>query len=144
MIGRPSRMLASAIGILFTLALLGCNASTAHIGSLSVAKDSDMTTPTTTFGAHDTIYAKGDAANVPNKVTLQWQLVAENVKGQPPNTAIQSLDKSYDLDSDGSTTYNLTPPDAGWPTGTYKIVLTMMDDGTQRDQKTAEITVGGD
>ncbi|MBV8490624.1 MAG: hypothetical protein JO199_08855 [Candidatus Eremiobacteraeota bacterium] len=39
-------------------------------------------------------------------------------------------------------TYNLTPPASGWPDGTYKVVATMMDNGTQRDQKTVTFTVG--
>jgi hypothetical protein len=137
-----SKFFSAAAALLFAAGLVACSASTAHIGSLQVAKDKDMTTPTTSFGLHDTVYAKADADNLPGKVTLNWQLIAENVKGQPPNSDIPSLHKSYDLDADGTTDYTLTPPDAGWPPGTYKIVLTMMDDGTQRDQKSAEVTVG--
>lgn len=101
-----------------------------------------MSAPATAFGAHDPVFAKATADNVAGKVSLDWRLVAENVKGQKPNTAIPQLDKSYDLDSDGSTTYDLSPPDAGWPAGKYKVVITMVDDGTQRDQKSAEFTVG--
>jgi hypothetical protein len=127
---------------MLAVAFAACSASTAHIGSLKVGKDKDVTTETTTFGPHDSIYAKGDASNV-GKVTMVWHLIAENVKGQAPNTAIPSLDKSFDVDSDSTVNYDLSPNDAGWPAGTYKIVLTMMEDGQQRDQKTAEITVGG-
>lgn len=136
---------ASTLPLLAGLAfafLAACSASTAHIGSLQIAKDKDLTQPTTTFGTTDTIYAKGTANNIPSKVTLKWQLIAEKVAGEPANEVIPSLEKSYDLPTDGDTTYNLTPPDKGWPPGTYKIVLTMMDDGQQRDQKTQEITIG--
>lgn len=136
------RSVMAVIVALAATVLPACSVSTSHIGSLQVAKDKDMSAPGATFGVHDPIFAKATADNVAGKVSLNWQLIAENVKGQKPNTAIPQLDKSYDLDSDGNTTYDLSPPDAGWPSGTYKIVITMMDNGTQRDQKSAEFTVG--
>lgn len=133
---------AMAIAVALAAILLpACSVSTAHIGSLQVAKDKNMSTPSTSFGVHDPVYAKASADNLPSKVSMHWQLIAEKVDGQKPNTAIPQLDKSYDLDSDGTATYDLTPPDAGWPTGTYKIVVTMVDNGTTRDTKSAEFTV---
>ena len=48
------------------------------------------------------------------------------------------------LDPVKLTNYSLTPTDNGWPEGTYKVVLTMMDDGTQRDQKSQEITISAE
>ena len=138
-----ARSLSTAGVALFGLALAACSASTAHIGSLQTGKDQDVSTAVSTFDPHDTVYAKGDAANVPSAVTLKWQLVAENVKGQPPNAAQPNDDVSKDFSSDGTSTYTLTPPPNGWPPGTYKIVLTMIDDGKQRDQKTTEFTVPG-
>lgn len=134
-------MIGTAVAALAAIVLSACNASTSHIGSLQVSKDKDMSAPASTIGAHDPVFAKASADNIAGKVSLNWKLVAENVKGQKPNTAIPQLDKSYDLGSDGSTSYDLTPPDSGWPAGTYKIVITMVDDGTQRDQKSAEFTV---
>ncbi len=134
----------SAIVIAVALAAIllpACSVSTAHIGNLQVAKDKDMSTPSASFGAHDAVYAKASADNLPNKVSMNWQLIAEKVDGQKPNTVIPQLDKSYDLGADGTATYDLTPPDAGWPAGTYKIVVTMVDNGTQRDVKSAEFTV---
>ena len=124
------------------LAVAACNASTAHLDPIQAGKDKDITTATTAFGANDTIYLKSHAGNLPNKVTLTWHVVAENVKGVQPNFAIPSLDRSTDMDADGDATYNLTPPSSGWPPGTYKITLTMMDEGTQRDQKSLEFTTG--
>jgi hypothetical protein len=143
LIARQSKFLALFAGAAFALTLAACNASTAHIGSLKVGTDKDVTTTAATFGPHDPVFAKGTADNIPHKVTMNWSLVAEKVTGQDPNTAIPSLNESFDLPSDGSTDYKLSPPPAGWPAGTYKIVLTMMDDGQQRDQKTAEFTIGG-
>lgn len=139
----PSRSitprLLAALGL--TVLMAACSVSTAHIGSFKIGKDRSLATQTTKFSPHDTIYASGDADNVPDKVKLQWSLVAENVAGQPKNLTVSQFNKSFDLDSDATTTYNLSPPTAGWPTGTYKIVLTMMEDGKQRDQKTTEFTV---
>jgi hypothetical protein len=140
---RLSKIRGPLVGALVALALVACSASTAHIGSLKVGKDKDVATETATFGAHDTIYAVASADNLPNAVTMKWQLVAVNVKGQQPNAAIPSLDMSKDLTTqDNSATYTLTPPPAGWPAGDYKIVVTMMDNGTQRDQKSATFSVG--
>lgn len=141
----PSRSTLSRLAALLGLTLLtaACSFSTAHIGSMKVGKNSALTAQATTFGPHDSIYASGDANNVPDKVAMQWHLVAENVSGQPHNSTISELDKSFDLISDGTTSYNLSPPPAGWPSGTYKIILTMMEDGKQKDQKTAEFTVSG-
>jgi hypothetical protein len=122
--------------------MTACSVSTAHISSLKIAKDNAFTTAATTFAPTDTIYAQAAASNLPNAVTLQWHLIAEKVTGQAANTKISALDKSENLPSDGTSTYTLSAPTAGWPTGTYKIEVDMMDNGTQRDQKTAEITVG--
>ncbi|HTA37487.1 MAG TPA: hypothetical protein VK760_00340 [Candidatus Acidoferrales bacterium] len=100
-----------------------------------------MSNPTTTFGASDTVYAQSGAANTAGKVTLSWHFIAENVKGIPPNSLQKNNDVSNDLDGDGTSTYTLTPPASGWPTGTYKIVVDLMIDGTQKEEKTTEFTV---
>lgn len=135
-----TRLIAAAALCTLTSA---CSVSTAHIGNLKVGKTSQLTTQSTTFAPQDTIYAAGDASNIPDNVKMQWQIVAVDVSGQPKNSPIPSLDKSFEMSQDGTATYNLSPPPAGWPTGTYKIVVTMMEDGKQKDQKTQEITVSG-
>jgi len=137
-----SRFGSLTAGVSFAFALVACSVSTSHIGSLKLGKDKDISAETTTFAPQDGIYAKATGDNLAGKVTINWQTIAENVKGQPPNSAISSLDKSFDMEQDGTADYDLTPPAAGWPAGTYKIVVTMMDNGAQRDQKTQEFTVG--
>ena len=124
------------------VALAACSVSTAHLTDLTMSKSKDMSSPTTTFAAGDTVYAQSGVANTPSKVTLDWHFIAENVKGVPPNSPQKNNDVSNDLPSDGNTsTYTLTPPASGWPTGTYKIVADMMVDGTQKEEKTTEFTV---
>lgn len=122
--------------------LSACSFSTAHLTDLTLSKNQDMSAPTTTFGPQDTVYAKSGVANTPDKVTLQWHFIAENVKGVPPNSLQKANEKSLDLDADGTSTYTLTPPATGWPPGTYKIVLDMVSDGATKGEKTTEFTVG--
>jgi len=123
-------------------AVSACSASTAHLSSLTTAKDKAITTPASSFAPTDTIYAQAVASNLPDPVTLQFHVIAEKVTGQAANTPIPSLDEAVNLSSDGNGTLTLTAPTAGWPTGTYKIECDMMDNGQQKDQKTTEFTVG--
>lgn len=123
-------------------AISACNASTSHIGGLKLATDSNMTNAVTdSIGPTDQIFAKADASNVASKVTVTMELDAVNVKGVPAGV-IKPTVKSFDLDSDNTVSYHLTPPGSGWPPGTYKVVATMMDNGTQRDQKSQQFTAG--
>jgi hypothetical protein len=124
------------------VAISACSVSTAHLTDLKLAKDKAMTTATDTFAPTDEVFAQSGIANNPSKATLVWHITAVNVKGQPPNTKISQLDKSFDLDSDGTSSYNITPPTAGWPVGSYQIEVDMMVDGVQKEQKTATFTVG--
>ena len=124
------------------VALAACSASTAHMTDFKLASNKDMSTPATTFGPTDTVYASVGVANNPSKVTMNWHFIAENVKGIPPNSLQKGNDVSNDLEGDNNTsTYTLTPPASGWPTGTYKIVVDMMIDGTQKEEKSSEFTV---
>jgi hypothetical protein len=134
----PFRLLVSLVAV---AAVAACSVSTAHLTDLKVGKDKDISTPVSTFAPTDTIYASSGVANTPSKVTLQWHLIAEKVTGQSPNFEIPQVAKSFDLDSDGTSTYDLSPPSAGWPTGTYEIKVDMLVDGQQKDEKTAEFTV---
>lgn len=135
------RLRLTMVAFLAACALYGCNFTTAHLTNLTVAKDKAMTTPTASFASNDTVYARVAVANTPSKVTVQWHLIAEKVTGQKPNFAIPALDLSYDLPSDGTSDYTLTPPTAGWPTGTYKIVADMISNGATKDEKSVEFTV---
>lgn len=130
---------------LIMLAFAACNfsVSTARISSFKVAKDEQVTTAATEFAPKDTIYAKAEFANVPGKITATIQTIAEKAAGQTENFHIEALDKSYDLPGDGNVSYNLSPPNAGWPAGKYRLEVKMMVDGVQKDQKTAAFTVTG-
>ncbi|QBB70128.1 hypothetical protein ELE36_06965 [Pseudolysobacter antarcticus] len=128
------------------LLITACSVSftTSHLSSLIVSKEKDSSTEASTFGVHDTVYAKGVVSNVSGKVTLQWHLIAEKVAGQPDNFLIAALDKSFELPSDGNSSYDLSPPDAGWPAGKYRIELHMLvESGEDKDMKSSVFTVTG-
>ena len=70
--------------------------------------------------------------------------MAQKVEGQPENLVITDMDKTFELPSDGNSEYNLSPADAGWPLGTYRIELHMLvESGEEKDVKTATFTVSG-
>jgi hypothetical protein len=140
--GFKSSLSRALVGLVALAAMTACSVSTAHLTDLSLSKDKDMSNPTTTFAPTDTVYAQSGVANTPSKVTLQWHFIAENVKGIPPNSLQKSNELSTDLPSDGTSSYSLTPPPSGWPAGTYKIVVDLMIDGTQKEEKSTEFTVG--
>jgi hypothetical protein len=131
-----------SLAALVALAACSFSASTAHLTDLKLSKDKDVSTSTTTFAPTDTVYAQTGVANSSGKVTFNWHFIAENVKGIPPNSLQKGNDVSNDLDADGTSTYTLSPPASGWPTGTYKVVIDLMIDGAQKEEKSAEFTVG--
>ena len=103
-----------------------------------------MTAETSRFGPKDEVWAKTEVANVSSKVTLKFSLVLVKVAGQPENSHNNGTDHSVDLESSGTGTYHLTPPPAGWPNGAYRVeVAIVTNTGEQKDQKSAEFTVGG-
>jgi len=141
---RLARKLALLIIVICAAALAGCSFSvtTAHLASLSLSKDKAGKEPSATFGLHDRIHARAVVANVPSKVTLKWQLITEQVDGQPHDAPVSALDMSFDLPSDGSSSYDLSPPEDGWPPGKYRIEVRMIvESGEQKDQKVAPFAV---
>lgn len=132
----------AASAMLAVLVLAACSVSTAKIGSLKLSKDAEGKSETVTFARQDTIFATAAVTNVPSKVTLKWQFITEKVEGQTDNAAIPQFDKSFDFPSDGTSTYNLSPPPDGWPVGKYRIEAVMYNEaGEKKDQKAMSFTV---
>lgn len=115
--------------------------TTARIAGLRLTSDAAGTTEAHAFGARDTIYSQSGVKHNAGKARLEFHLIAQNVEGQQPDTAVPSLDWSYDFDGNGTATYNLFPPTAGWPRGTYNVVVDLVADGKKHHQKTAAFTV---
>lgn len=136
------RNAALALGLLIAFGL-ACNfsASTANISGLKLSKTKDAASETSSFGTSDTIYAVATVSNVPDKVKVKGRLVVEDVTGQQAGP-IPGLEDTVELPSDGTATFNFTPPDAGWPKGKYKVEVLMTNAaGEQKDQKSASFTV---
>jgi hypothetical protein len=130
------------LGLAAVAAMTACSASTSHLTDITTSADKSMSPASSAFAKTDTIYAQGGVANVASKVTITWHVIAEKAEGVAPNTPIPAFDKTLDIPSDASPTLTMSPPTAGWPAGTYKIELDMSIDGVQKDQKTAEFTIG--
>ena len=79
----PRKVLALSLGLLVVLAL-ACkfSASTANISSLKVGKDKSVSTETSAFGPHDTVYAVATISNAPGKVKVRGRLVPEDAPGE--------------------------------------------------------------
>lgn len=138
----PLRKLAAPLlGVAAALVLAACSASTSHIGDIQIGKDKDVTTAATTFGKSDELFAKIPCDNIAGKENVTVSLTAVNVQGMKPNTPVPGTDKVFDVDSDATISYHLTPPASGWPAGSYQVTVTMTEDGTKRDEKNAPFTV---
>ena len=128
---------------LVLLATCACSFSvtTANISGLKLGKDQSVSQATGSFGIHDTIYAVAEISNAPGKLKVKGRLAVDDVPGQESGP-ISGLEKTLDMAGSGTGTFTFSPPPAGWPKGKYKIeVLMMNEDGEQKDQKTASLTV---
>lgn len=122
-----------------------CSFTTANISSLKLSQDKEGKTEASSFGPHDTVYARAVVSNVPSKVTVKLRFITEKVEGQTENAPVPQFDKSFDLPRDGEVTYFVSPPPAGWPAGKYRIEASMfIESGEQKDQKTASFDVSGE
>jgi hypothetical protein len=131
---------AMALALLFAL-VVACNMSTANLSSVKLGKDKTASQESSTFGADETVYAVAVVSNAPGKVKVKGALAFEDVEGQKPGP-IPGLEKTLDLDGNGTATYTFTPPPSGWPKGKFKVEVTLMDEsGAQKDQKSATFSV---
>lgn len=124
-------------GLLVVLGL-ACkfSASTANISSLKIGKDKSVSTESSNFGPSDTVYAVATIGNAISKVKVKGRLVIEDAPGE------KGPEDTVELPGSGTATFTFTPPSSGFPTGKYKIEVTMLnEDGEQKDQKTASFEV---
>jgi hypothetical protein len=137
--------LACAMGLLL-MSVLACKFSftTANISNLKLGKDRDASTSTSSFAARDTIYVVADVSNAPGKMKLKARLLTDSVEGFSSGTLIPGAETTIDLPGSATGTFTFTPPAAGWPNGSYKVEVNMLnEDGEQKDQKTATFSVSG-
>ncbi|WP_226467365.1 hypothetical protein [Luteimonas panaciterrae] len=116
-------------------------AATASVASVdlgnAIGADKKVTTPSTTFGKKDTIYAavstttSDPAASVPGKLTAKWTF-GEGDKAKVVNEESQDIT----FTGAGVTEFHISKPD-GWPTGKYKLEVSL--DGNVVQTKDFEV-----
>ena len=132
------------LGVLLVTAL-ACNfsASTANISSLKVSKDKAAATETTSFAPSDTVYAAAVISNAPDKLKAKGRLSAVQVEGLDAGP-IPGAETTIDLPGSATATFTFTPPPGGWPAGSYKVDVEMLNEaGEKKDEKSATFTVAG-
>ena len=128
---------------LMLMAASACHFSltTAHISDLRLGKDKSVSQPSTSFASNDRIYAVADISNAPSAVKVKGRMLVDAVEGQKSGP-IPGIETTVDMNGSGSASFTFTPPPAGWPKGTYKVEVLMLDsDGEQKDQKVAGLSV---
>jgi hypothetical protein len=134
--------LAFSIAALFVVGI-ACNMSTANMSSFTVSTDKDAKQQTTSFKSGDTIYGVATISNAPGKVSVKFQLTADDVKGMTKGEMVKGSDVNIDLPSGGTATYSLPIPD-GVPSGKYILTADMHNEtGEKKDSKTATLDIQG-
>ncbi len=128
------------VSLLLAATACSFSVSTANLSSLYLGKDKEVSQQVAVFASTDVVYAAADVSNAPGPVKLKGILSVDKIEGQEPGMKI--VDTSLDLAASGRATFNFNPPTAGWPKGSYKIEVQMLDsEGKVKDQKTATFTV---
>jgi hypothetical protein len=89
----------------------------------TVGSDMKVSEPTTTFAPKDTIYASinttttDPAASVPGKLGAKWTHVDSN-------QVVNEETRDITFAGAGTTEFHIAKPD-GWPTGKYKVEVTL-------------------
>jgi hypothetical protein len=118
--------------------------STANLSSLKLSKDKEASSTTSSFGPNDKVYAVAEVSNAPGKMKLKGRLLFDSVAGQTAGTPVPGAETTIDMPGSGSGTFTFTPTSVGWPNGSYKVEVSMLnEDGEQKDQKTETFTVSG-
>jgi hypothetical protein len=137
--------LACALGLML-VTMLACkfSFSTANLSSLKISKDKSGEPAASSFAPSDTVYAVADVSNAPSKTKLKTRLLYDNVAGQTSGTLVPGAETTIDLPGSGTGSFTFTPPAGGWPGGSYKLEVNMLnEDNEQKDQKTGTFTVTG-
>lgn len=100
-----------------TMAPAAVTISSVDLGT-AVGPDQKVTTPTTTFGAKDTIYAAVSTTGTASNATLGAKWTYQD--GQTVNDSSQTIAPT----GPAVTTFHISKPD-GWPAGNYKVEISL-------------------
>ena len=95
----------------------GVSVASIDLGT-AVGPDQKVTSPATTFGAKDTIYAAVATTGSASNATLGAKWTYQD--GQTVNDSSQTIAPS----GPAVTTFHISKPD-GWPTGNYKVEISL-------------------
>lgn len=132
--------------LIMVAAMMGCKFSftTANISNLKLSKDKGGSSTTSSFGSRDTIYALADVSNAPSKMKLKARLLIDKIEGYESGKPVPGVETTIDLPGSAVGTFTFSPPNAGWPSGSYKVEVTLLnEEGEQKDQKTETFSVTG-
>jgi|SRR6186713_3222160 hypothetical protein len=99
------------------MAPAGVSVASVDLGT-AVGADQKVTSPTTTFGAKDTIYAAVSTTGTATNSTLGAKWTYQD--GQTVNDSSQTIAPT----GPAVTTFHISKPD-GWPAGNYKVEITL-------------------
>jgi len=99
------------------MAPAGVSVASVDLGT-AVGPDQKVTSPTTTFGAKDTIYAAVSTTGAATNSTLGAKWTYQD--GQTVNDSSQTIAPT----GPAVTTFHISKPD-GWPAGNYKVEITL-------------------
>lgn len=125
------------------------SSSQSHSSRITDLKTSDSKdgTDMKTFTSNDSVYVTAEVDVGDVKPAFHWATDAVRVEGVSPNSHVSSLDLTEESSSEVSVnssetgTYHLTPPAAGWPSGDYRVVLNLADNGKTVDRRTVDFTI---
>ncbi|MBV9241631.1 MAG: hypothetical protein JO314_06445, partial [Acidobacteria bacterium] len=126
--------------LILITAAWACNASSANLASVKTGKDKDVTQPTSTFKAGDTIYANAAVANNAGKVTVKIYITVDDAPGMTKGDTIPNSEASRDVDGDGTVKYDF-PTLATTKGGKFNIVVDMLQGSEKKDSKSASFSV---
>jgi len=95
----------------------GVTVASVDLGT-AVGPDQKVTSPTTTFGAKDTIYAAVSTTGTASNATLGAKWTYQD--GQTVNDSSQTIAPT----GPAVTTFHISKPD-GWPAGNYKVEISL-------------------
>jgi hypothetical protein len=136
--------LALAIGLLVALSL-ACKGgfTTANIGSLKISTDDQGKNEAKTFKPGDKVYAVAQIANNGGTVQAKYRVLVDDVEGKEPGTPVPGAEKTLDIQGDRPAIFWITLPASGFQNGRYKVEVSMIAYGDQKDQKTGTFEVTG-
>jgi hypothetical protein len=127
----------------FMAVLIACNFTTANIRSLKIGKDEAGKSEATTFNPGDKVYAIAQIANNGGKVDTKFRVLYDDVEGQSAGELVQGAEKTLEIDGDRPAVFWVTLPPRGFANGRYKVEVTMIKSGEEKDKKSATFDVTG-